>query len=142
VTAPNPVPARRRTARVFTVIGAMAACAWMGLNLQHARAIDDARERIFNSDALTLSEAADIESELDRASFLNPDQTVDILRAGLSLRRGRSDEARQTLLDVVRREPENLEAWTAIAIGFARTDPALADRARAAIRRLSPLGQR
>lgn len=129
---------RRNVLRGLTIVGALAICGWLGLSLIQTWAIDDARTRIFSREPLTPSDAADVEAQLDRASLLDPDKTVDILRAGLALREGRVEAARRTMLEVVRDEPENLGAWAAIAIGFDRTDPALADRARAAIRRLSP----
>jgi predicted Zn-dependent protease len=133
------VSARRPSLlRALTIVGALAICAWLSLGLVQASAVDDARKRILSPDALTRSEAGEVGSQLDRASLLNPDQTVNILRAGLALRQGRVEQARQTMLEVVRDEPENLEAWGAIAVAFEQTDPSLASRARAAIRRLAP----
>ena len=75
---------------------------------------------------------------LDRAGRLNPDRGVDLLRARLALQRGDAAGATRTALRVVRAEPANLEAWGVIALVNERRAPALAARARAALRRLSP----
>ena len=63
---------------------------------------------------------------------------VDLLRARLALQRGDAAGATRTALRVVRAEPANIVAWGVIALVNERRDPALAARARAALRRLSP----
>ena len=54
------------------------------------------------------------------------------------LQRGVAAGATRTALRVVRAEPASIEAWGVIALVNERRDPALAARARAALRRLSP----
>ena len=76
------------------------------------------------------------------ARLLNPDTTPDVGRAVLYLGRERRSDAAAVLRDVLRREPDNLGAWS-ILYGVTRErDPATARRALAARRRLDPLAAR
>jgi hypothetical protein len=76
------------------------------------------------------------------ARFLNPDTTPDLGRAVMYLARERRPEAAAVLRDVLRREPDNLTAWS-VLYGVTRvSDPATARRALAARRRLDPLAAR
>lgn len=75
---------------------------------------------------------------LDHAGTLNPDADVDILRARLAVTRGNLPRARRILLDVVRREPENVFAWRLIQFVVEPIDPALQRRATRVFHRLAP----
>jgi hypothetical protein len=76
------------------------------------------------------------------ARLLNPDTTPDVFRAFLYEGGGHSRAAAALLDDVLRREPDNAGAW-GVRLAFARhDDPAAAARARAALRRLDPVGAR
>ena len=59
-------------------------------------------------------------------------------RAELLLFARRDAAAARVALGVVREEPANVEAWTVLAQAAAAGDPALAARARARFRALSP----
>jgi hypothetical protein len=76
------------------------------------------------------------------ARFLNPDTTPDIGRAVLHLARERRPEAAAVLRDVLRREPDNVTAWSVLYGVTRESDPATARRALAARRRLDPLAAR
>jgi hypothetical protein len=52
---------------------------------------------------------------LKAAGELNPDRTVDILRAQLQAKQGRRPAAERLLLSVIHSEPMNLLAWFALA---------------------------
>jgi predicted Zn-dependent protease len=85
-------------------------------------------------------DAADADFRAARA--LNPDTTPDVNRAFLLQAAGRRDQAVALMRDVLRREPDNLNAW-GVLFQFTRAhDPATADRARAARRRLDPVSAR
>jgi hypothetical protein len=85
-------------------------------------------------DAATIERA---EADLRAARLLNPDRTPDIWRALVLSTAGRPG-ARPLLEDVVRAEPDNLSAWT--ALGWAAAgDEALERRVAAEMRRLDPL---
>jgi hypothetical protein len=77
------------------------------------------------------------EADLRAARLLNPDRTPDIWRALVLATAGRPG-ARPLLEDVVRAEPDNLSAWT--ALGWAAgEDAALERRVAAEMKRLDPL---
>jgi hypothetical protein len=82
---------------------------------------------------------------VDRADALLRDAAAStasreplLRRAELFLFAGRNAEAAFDALAVVREEPENVEGWTVVAHAAGDDDPALAARARARIRVLSP----
>ena len=76
------------------------------------------------------------------ARFLNPDTTPDVGRAVMYLARERRSEAAAVLRDVLRREPDNLTAWSVLYGVTRQSDPATARRALAARKRLDPLAAR
>jgi hypothetical protein len=77
------------------------------------------------------------EADLRAARLLSPDRTPDIWR-GLVLWNAGRPGARALLEDVVRAEPDNLSAWTALG-WVAGGDEALERRVSAEMRRLDPL---
>lgn len=82
------------------------------------------------------------EAAFQDARLLNPDTAPDVARAFLYQRAGRREQAATLLRDVLRREPDNLTAW-GVLFAFTRDhDPATAERARAARRRLDPVSAR
>lgn len=80
------------------------------------------------------------EAALRDARLLNPDTTPDVRRAFLYQGTGRPDEAVALLEDVLRREPDNLDAWGLLYAFTRDRDPAAAQRALAVRKRLDPLG--
>lgn len=81
------------------------------------------------------------EADLRAARLLSPDRTPDVGRSLILWTAGRSQEARGVLEDVVRSEPDNLSAWTALGWINAGDDPALERRVTAEMRRLDPLSE-
>lgn len=110
-------------ARVGVAVVAVAALVWLG-----------AMER---SERL---QAAGGEAALRDARLLNPGTTPDVRRAFLYQGTGRPREAAALLEDVLRREPDNLDAWGLLSAFTRDRDPALARRALAERERLDPLG--
>ena len=53
---------------------------------------------------------------LDAARQLNPDTQPDVVRAQVALRGGEKGAAERILKRVVRREPENIDAWFLLQI--------------------------
>jgi Tfp pilus assembly protein PilF len=76
------------------------------------------------------------------ARFMNPDTTPDVGRAVMYLARERRPAAAALLRDVLRREPDNLTAWSVLYGVTRQSDPATARRALAARKRLDPLAAR
>jgi tetratricopeptide (TPR) repeat protein len=69
---------------------------------------------------------------IDGARLLNPDRTLDLVAGSLELLTGRTAAARRRFERFARAEPDNLQAWLALDIATARSDPR---RAREALRR-------
>ena len=89
--------------------------AWFGLGVVQSHATDAASSIVSGSGKLTPGQAARARSELGTASTLNPDHTIDLLRAQLAVREGRSQAAIAILRRTVVAEPRNLSAWLALA---------------------------
>ena len=64
---------------------------------------------------LTAAQAAEANSLLDSAGTLNPDRTVDVLRARVALLSNDRARATRILVGVLAAEPDNLDAWYGLA---------------------------
>jgi hypothetical protein len=92
--------------------------------------------------ATARQDLARADADFRRASFLNPDTVPDLQRAYVHSARGQRERAIAEAQEVLRREPENRDAW-GLLLGFLdERDAPLARRARAELRRLSPLESR
>jgi tetratricopeptide (TPR) repeat protein len=122
--------------RLCVAVVAGAFVAWFGvmernLHLQERGVAATARQDFARAD-----------DDFRRAKLLNPDTTPDLQRAYVRSASGRRDQAIARAQDVLRREPENRDAW-GLLLGFVGdTRPALARRAHAELRRLNPLATR
>jgi hypothetical protein len=141
--------------RVLLVVAALAAAAWVGTSLRAAQlesqAGEEVRAALGGGQGLRGSELRRFRRErtahaavlLERARKWAPYQAPVINEAGLLSTIGRQRRAVDLLNDLVRREPENPEAWGRLADILQRSDPA---RSRAARRRQlefnPPVGQR
>ncbi len=94
---------------------ALVVCAWFALGLRQAVATDQATAIISGNSGLSAGDARHASSLLGEAALLNPDSTVDVLRAQLAESRGDDRRAERILLNVLRREPMNITAWYALA---------------------------
>jgi predicted Zn-dependent protease len=122
--------------RVVVVAVAVAVLAWL------AAMERDVRVLASGTAAAGRRDVAAAERDFRSARTLNPDMTPDLRRAFLYQATGRRDEAAALLEDIVRREPDNLPAWGLLLTFTRESDPATAQRARAAVRRLDPLRAR
>jgi hypothetical protein len=122
--------------RAFVAVLALAAIGWLVVMERDVRLQASAIE------AADRGDHARAEVDLQGARLLNPDTLPDVQRAFLYEGNGRSAEATDLLEDVVRREPENLDAWGLLYAFTRERDPALARRAMEARRRLDPLAAR
>ena len=93
-------------------------------------------------EAVQHGDLAAAEAEFRAARVLNPDTLPDIQRVFVLERSGRSQAAGALLDDVLRREPDNLEAWGLLYRLTRERDPASAQRALDARARLDPFGAR
>jgi predicted Zn-dependent protease len=143
-------------ARVLLVVAALTAAAWVGASLRSARLEAQARSELRTALAGSpggvgsaaarrirrerISHAVDL---FERAREWAPYQAPILSEAGLLTTIGRRGRAVELLDDLVRREPDNPEAWATLARVLGRSDPA---RSRAAFRRARelspPVGRR
>ncbi len=90
--------------------------------------------------------AAEIESALADAregELLNPDWAEpEGLRATLQIRARRERAAYESLTEIVRREPDNVQAWALLELVSRRIDPPLATRSARRVRELDPVNAR
>jgi predicted Zn-dependent protease len=90
------------------------ACAWFVLSGVQAVNTNRAAEVVSGS-SISRAHARQARRWLATAATLNPDQTVNILRGELAYAEGRDARALDILTSVTRAEPQNLEAWLALA---------------------------
>jgi predicted Zn-dependent protease len=126
-------------ARLITAGVALVVAAWFALGTRQARELDHAKTTISAASSLTAAQAARVDSMLDAAGTLNPDQEVNVLRARLALLKGDRPEAVRILERLVRGEPMNIEGWVFLAQAGA-TDRAILGQALLNIRRLDHVG--
>ena len=128
--------------RIPAFLLALLVAAWFGLGAVQARDTDRATAVLTSQARITAAQAREIDGWLNSAGVLNPDRTVTLLRGRAAMARGDRGRARSLFESVVRAEPQNLEAWVALAqaASSAAQFRAALDRARS----LEPLipGQR
>jgi hypothetical protein len=98
--------------RGLGVAVALVVCAWFALGFVESHELSAATAAVSSARPLDVSH---VRSLLSDASTLNPDRSVDIVRAQLLVRQGRLAAARRVLESVVQAEPDNLEAWYWVA---------------------------
>jgi hypothetical protein len=124
-------------ARVVVAILAVAIVAWLGVMERDARL--QARGVAAAQPPRAPGDLARAEEDLHNAGALNLDTAPDVSRAFVLQAAGRQAEAIATLKDVVRREPENVAAWSVLLTITRDAEPVNGRRALAAVRRLDPL---
>lgn len=120
-------------ARALVVMVALCVIAWLGVMER------DERLQARADDAIHARDLPRAESDLRGARLLNPDTAPDVTRAVLYRARGQQRRAIALLEDVVRREPDNLTAWSALHLSATGSDPAAYRRSLAALQRLDPV---
>ena len=126
-------------ARVAVALIALAAIGWLAVMERNTRLYE---RGIAVGELVDAASVARAEDDLEAARLLSADRTADVGRAVLLWTTDRAPQARALLEDVVRAEPDNLSAWTALGWVNAGRDPALERRVRAEVRRLDPLTAR
>jgi cytochrome c-type biogenesis protein CcmH/NrfG len=125
--------------RIAVLLVSLAAAAWLASAYPGTRAEEQAREiRPAPGRPLTTGQVARSIELLEDARRARPDGDILPRLAGLELTAGRPDEAAALVRPLVRREPENLPAWTILAFALERSDPAGAREAQRRRRELAP----
>jgi hypothetical protein len=99
-------------------------------------------ERDTRLQAQALKTPARAEPDLRHATFLNPDTSPTLLRALIYLGEHDRRRALATVESVLRREPDNSDAWGELLLIARGYDASALRRAQAAARRLDPIGAR
>jgi hypothetical protein len=118
--------AGQRTLLVRAALFAAAAlvCAWFVLGAVQVHALSEANALLPRQAAIAPPLASRISHLLDRAGTLNPDRTIDILRAEVMIGTGNRPAGERDVLAVVRAEPQNIDAWIVLQIAAVPRDPA------------------
>ena len=124
-------------ARVVLVLVATLLVAWFAVLWRDARIGENAADRVFNQPGMSSAEFARALDELRQAELLNPGEEWTTLRAAALVLRDKPAAARLAQ-SVVRREPDNLEAWVVVLNASRGRDRQRAAEALAQVRRLSP----
>ena len=77
-------------------------------------------------------------SEFDRARKNNPDTRPEVEEATILIFLGRNAKAAAMLRQVVRKEPQNAQAWGFLSLATRTLDPQLSQAAAARVLKLAP----
>jgi hypothetical protein len=124
--------------RALGVVAAVIAAAWFALGVVQSTSEEAAGRRLATVDHPSPAAVERTRRLLDRASWLNPDQSPEIQRAHLQLQLAGPAASVRALLAVARHEPRNVKAWVAIALVAAGHDPGVHALALGRIRELDP----
>ena len=126
-------------ARSVLLLVALAAAGWLASSYPGAR--DEARAdeiRPGPDGRLTPAQIATAIDLLTTAQRARPDSTLRPRLSGMHLSAGRPERAAALVRELTEREPENVTAWTVLALALAETDPEGARRAQERQRALAP----
>jgi len=102
--------------RALLIATAVLTAGWFALGVRQAADINAATSIVSGGRHPSLGEARRVRGLLNSAAVLNPDSTVDLVRAALDRDQGDFRGARRILNRVVAREPDNLAAWYALGL--------------------------
>lgn len=122
--------------RVAGALVALAVAGWLASAWPGARAEQEARDAGAGRPSPAQVERAI--GLLEDARRARPDGDVLPRLAAFELTAGRPERAVALLRSLVRHEPENVAAWTVLALALAETDPAAAQAANTRRRALAP----
>lgn len=124
--------------RVAGAIVSLAVAGWLASGWPGARDEQQARDVVPAGVRPSPAQVERAIKLLEGARRVRPDGEVVPRLAGLELTAGRPERAIALLRPLVRHEPENVTAWTALALALGETDPEAAEAANARRRELAP----
>ena len=125
--------------RLVLVAVAVLACAWFGLALRSTHDAQSVTNLLSaHNNSLTPAQAASAQRTLSQARVLNPDERLSILRAQVEFHAGYVHRALALARGVVRREPDNAEAWVVVELMSRQIDPPLNRFAQQRVLQLVP----
>lgn len=126
------------TVRVIAVVAAVAACAWFALGVRSSHEADRVSSALEFAAKITPAQARADDQALHEAAVLDPDQTLEMLRAEVALHAGHHADAVAIAERVTEQEPQNPDAWLLLKVVSAGADPALNRLAGARLAQLVP----
>jgi predicted Zn-dependent protease len=130
----------RMVGRIVMAVAAVCVAGVLGAQLYAQERLDEGRVQVFLAGERPLppERRESVLSDLRAAERLRPGTEAVLGQALVRLRAGQTAEAERLARRAVHREPENHEAYAALAATLAGTDPAAARRASARARELNP----
>ncbi len=110
------LPGRISAARLGLLVLALTVCAWYILGIREFGEQAQIKSLAFRHSRLTTAQARAAEGTLNEARILNPDQSVDSLRAIVASKAGDFKGALTIAEAMARREPQDLEAWKLVSV--------------------------
>jgi predicted Zn-dependent protease len=104
-----------RLARLLTAALAIVASAWFGLGIRQAHDLARAQAIVSGANSLSARQAEHVESLLQSAGTLNPDQQVNLVLGEVAALRNQTPRAARIFSQVAHREPMNITAWVLLA---------------------------
>ena len=123
--------------RAALIATSVVVCAWFALGAVEVHDQNRATALLSIPGIPPKARTAQILHLLDDAGRLNPDRTIDLLRAQAHIVADQRAIAEREALAVVRDEPKNIYAWIVVAIAAVH-DPAVLQQAVAQRRALAP----
>lgn len=127
-------------ARLLLVALSILALAWIGVLLRDQEVGKATLDRLVTQRDLAPAGYAREMQRFEAAELLNPDSTWRLYEGIYSVNVSRS-RAAEVLEELLQDEPDNVEGWTALMLITNDFDENRSAEARAAIRRLDPLGE-
>ncbi len=124
--------------RVSMIVAALAACAWFALGIRSSHDADRVSALVSSASSIPASQARADYSTLDDAELLNPDQSLELLRAEVALHSGQHSYALAVAKRIVAREPGNPNGWLALEVVSDKFAPALNRLAQLKLAQLVP----
>lgn len=114
--------------RLVLAVAAVLMVAWFAVGIRQATDTARATAIVASSSPPTPAAAAQARHLLGSAAWLNPDQTLTLLRGRLALRIGEGRASLRSLEAVVRREPMNFLGWIYLTQAALRYDHSQLER--------------
>lgn len=127
--------------RLAVAVAAVIAIAWLAVLLRDHQLETSASNELLGKPAPSAAAFAREMARVRDSGLLDPGSDADLVRAKALISRNRTREAGRVAEDIVRREPDNLEAWYTLLFTRQIDHRPTADVLRA-IRRIDPLGTR
>ena len=127
--------------RVTLIAVALAVALWSAIGFRDAKLLDQGRDRaLLVTSHTSAAQVRDIDRELKRAEWLNPDVLPIMYRGGMRLISGHPRAALPFLERAVSRAPQDLTSNVLLYRALSAVDPRRAKQQARRIHDLSPIG--